>query len=91
MIICLYYELYVNLKFLKFKCYYQDKVELGNEFFHNFIKKIFSIKSIRKINISIDKKNSLYLETYSKDKLNKLFPSINLNRFYELNIEKYKI
>lgn len=80
-----------NLRFLTFKCYYQDKVELGNEFFHNFIKKIFSIKSIRKINISIDKKNSLYLETYSKDKLNKLFPSINLNRFYELNIEKYKI
>ena len=60
----------------------------GNDFYKKFIEKILAIKFIIKINI----KKNLHknTENFSRELLSKIFPNINLNRIYEINIEKYE-
>ena len=57
----------------------------GNQFYKKFIEKILNLKLIKKINIK--KNNNECNENLSRELLNKIFPNINLNRIYEINIE----
>jgi len=72
-----------NLVSFKVKCTIKEKLE--EDSYNNFIKKILSLKFIRKINISIcqDRENKMY----SKEEINKLCPTINLDHLYNINIQ----
>ena len=63
-----------------------DKIDI--EFLKKFIRKILLMKFIKRINIKIAKDN---YERYSKKELIKIFPDINFDNFYEINIKKFKI
>ena len=63
-----------------------DKIDI--EFLIKFIRKILLMKFIKRINIKIAKDN---YERYSKKELIKIFPDINFDNFYEINIKKFKI
>jgi len=63
-----------------------DKEEPLNEtFYYNFMKKVITLKSIKKIFIRTN-----YGSIYSKNKLKLLFPGINIYKFYEVTIYKFK-
>ena len=74
--------------------------DVKNEFYIEFIKKIISLKYIKIINIKLKGINisiqtiklmEKYDYIYSKDELTKLFPDININKFYEIIIIKNDI
>ena len=58
---------------------------LNEDFYKKFIKKILSMKYIKRIDINILSNCDKF---YSKKELKKLFPDINFNKFYEVNIKK---
>ena len=64
---------------------------INEDLFKEFVKKILSLKSIKKIFFKI--REGIWGKwgkvTYSKDELKELFPDINFNKFHEIKIFKF--
>ena len=85
---------------IEFSLYYSTSVNINAELLKRFIRKILTMKFIKRININITKDDPKEkdiepsikkYEKYSKNKLKKIFPDINFDNFYEINICKFKI
>ena len=63
---------------------YEENIERG--FFKRFLKKILSLESIRNLYIEIQSKDKY--ENYSREELRELFPDINVNKLYRINVSK---
>ena len=59
---------------------------ISENFYKKFIKKVLTLKSIKKIFIKIKENSWGKDSTYSKDALKKFFPHINFNKFHKVNI-----
>lgn len=72
-----------NLINFKFECNINE--DINEDFYNKFIIKILSLKFIKKIKISIEKQFEKK-EIFTKEELNKLYPNINLDLLYDINI-----
>ena len=68
-----------------FSLFYKNDKYFNEKLYKNLINKILSMKYIKKINIDLNKESS---DNYSKKELKKIFPNINFDNIYEINISK---
>lgn len=83
----IYYNINNMPNLVNFKLECNSKDDIREDFYNNLIKKILSLKCIRKINISIRKKS--YNDKgrlYTKRELHELNPKINFDLLYVINI-----
>ena len=62
-------------------------IDIDENFFNNFIKKVMTLSSIKKIYIEINSKSDGSL--YSIDELKVLFPEIDFKKFHKIDIYKF--
>ena len=63
----------------------ENDLEKFKKIYKNFLKKILFLKDIKRINIIINDET----RAYSKSDIKSIFPDININKFYEVNIYKF--
>ena len=74
----------IKLEFGRYISKKEEDKKLYFDIYNNLIRKVLYKKSIKIINISLFG----YPDFYTKNELKELFPLININDFYEVNIEK---
>ena len=74
-----------NLKGFEIKI---DSNNVEEELYIAFIKKILSLKLIRRLIFIIKKHSSR--NYYTKNEIKDLFPNLNLNNYYQITIQKFK-